>query len=965
MLRLALLTSLLLLAFAAHAREVTVGVYDNDPKVFRDAEGHPAGIFVDVIREIAEREDWSLSFEDCRWSNCLDRTAAGEIDLMPDVAISAERQARFAFHQEPVLHSWSRVYRRAGIEADSLLDLAGRRVAVLDGSIQQARLRELLGEFGVSFDAVPVSDFRSAFATVAAGNADMAVVNHLFGDRYAEEFGLERSPVVMEPSRLFFASGKGANPDLLAAIDEHLSRWQADGQSVYFDILDRWAVERPRPVVPAWVWWVAELGVLLLVISIGAAFWLRRAVAQRTRHLLQARSELETAYQVVEASPSVLFRWRLAPGWPVEYVSGNVGRWGYDPRSFTSGELCFADIVHPGDFDRVAAEVEQHLAAGETAYRQEYRILHADGSVRWVGDLTHVFRDADGGVERIEGVVTDITEQRESERRQRQAAAILDNTLEGVIVTDGQERILMVNAAFQSLTGYTEAEVLGRPVSFLDADGGSPWAEIRDRLASEGHWQGEMASRRKNGEVFPELRAISRVAGPVGEEDHVVHLFTDMSRLRATEERLDFLAQHDALTDLPNRALLLARLRELIAAPAEPHLGLLMIDIDRFRDVNDSYGHHVGDALLRQAARRLEELLAGQFLARLGGDEFTVLIEEPQGREELAARAEEVIESLTRPWQLDNGTEVRLGASVGITMYPDFGRSPAILLQQADAAVYRAKTEGRGSYRFFDESLTAGARQRVEMETRLRRAIEAGDLELHYQPQVEVGTGRIIGAESLVRWRDGDRGLVPPDVFIPVAEQTGMIDALGEWVLREACRQGRAWREAGLPVPRLAVNLSARQLHAGDLVRRIGTILEETGYPADQLELELTEGALMRQRDRSVSVLRALRRLGVHLAIDDFGTGYSSLAYLRQFPIDVLKIDKRFVDDLATNNDDREIATAILAMGHALRLSVIAEGVETAEQLAFLEANGCDSYQGYFFSPPLPAPAFARLLTES
>ena len=964
MLRLVLLSSLLLLAVTVQAREVTVGIYDNDPKVFRDAQGRPAGIFVDVIREIAEREGWTLTFEDCRWSTCLDLTAAGEIDLMPDVAISEERQARFDFHRDPVLHSWSRAYRRPGLEIASLLDLEGRRIAVLDGSIQQARLDVLLDEFGVTHALVPVPDFRSALAAVSTGEADVAVVNHLFGDRYADDYGLERTPVVMEPSRLFFVTGLDTNPELLAAIDVHLARWQGDDQSVYYDILDRWAAGTRERVVPDWVWWVGELGLFLLVVAIGAAFWLRRAVAQRTRHLLQARDELQTAYQVVEASPSVLFRWRLAPGWPVEYVSGNVRRWGYAPESFLNGTRCFADIVHPDDLDRVGAEVEQHLAAGETAYRQEYRIRHADGSVRWVGDLTHVFRDADGGVDRIEGVVTDITEQRASERRQREAAAILDNTLEGVIVTDEQERVLMVNAAFQSLTGYTEAEVLGRPVSFLDADGGSPWAEIRDRLESEGHWQGEMASRRKNGEVFPELRAISRVAGPAGEEDHVVHLFTDMSRLRATEERLDFLAQHDALTDLPNRVLLLARLRELIAAPAEPRLGLLMIDIDRFRDVNDSYGHHVGDALLRQAARRLEELLAGQFLARLGGDEFTVLIEEPQGREELAVRAEEVIESLTRPWQLDNGTEVRLGASVGITLYPDFGRSPAILLQQADAAVYRAKTEGRGSYRFFDESLTAGARQRVEMETRLRRAIEVGDLELHYQPQVDIGTGRIIGAESLVRWRDGDRGLVPPDVFIPVAEQTGMIDALGEWVLREACRQGRAWREAGLAVPRLAVNLSARQLHAGDLIRRIGTILEETGYPADQLELELTEGALMRQRDRSVSVLRALRRLGVHLAIDDFGTGYSSLAYLRQFPIDVLKIDKRFVDDLASNNDDREIASAILAMGHALRLSVIAEGVETGEQLAFLEANGCDSYQGYFFSPPLPAPAFARLLSE-
>ena len=834
---------------------------------------------------------------------------------------------------------------------------------MLDGSIQQARLATLLKGFGVSHEFVPVSDFRSAFVKVSAERADVAVVNHLFGNRYAEDYGLERSSVVMQPSRLFFANGKGANPELLAAINKHLSDWQADSQSVYYDILDRWAVEKPRRVVPAWVGWIGALGLFLLVAAIGTAFWLRQAVAQRTRHLLRARDELQTAYQVVEASPSVLFCWRLAPGWPVEFVSGNVRRWGYDPESFTSGERCFADIVHPDDLARVGMEVDEFLGAAETAYRQEYRILHADGSVRWVGDLTHVFWDEKGHVERIEGVVTDITEQRESERRQREAAAILDNTLEGVIVTDEHDRILMVNRAFQSLTGYTENEVQGRPVALLDAEeGATPWTEIHDQLATSGHWQGEIASRRKDGEVFPELRAISLVTGPGGDEDHVVHLFTDMSHLRATEERLDFLAGHDALTALPNRALLLSRLSERIGVPSGPSIGVLMIDIDRFRDVNDSYGHHIGDTLLRQAARRLEDMLSGQCLARLGGDEFAVLIEGPAGRAALVQYAEEILELLSRPWQLDNGTEVRLGASIGITLFPDFGRSPDILLQQADAALYRAKAEGRGIYRFFDESLTAGARQRIEMETRLRHAIEAGDLELHYQPQIDIGSGRLIGAESLVRWRDGDRGLVPPDAFIPIAEQTGMIGALGEWVLREACRQGRAWLDAGLPVPRLAVNLCPRQLHAGDLVERIAAILEETGYPAARLELELTETALMHQQDRSVSVLRSLRRLGVHLAIDDFGTGYSSLAYLRRFPIDVLKIDKRFVDDLAENNDDREIANAILAMGHALRLSVIAEGVETEAQLAFLRANGCDSYQGYFFSPPLPATAFARLL---
>ena len=964
MLRLAGVLALSLLATAVSAREVTVGLYENDPKVFRDAGGNPSGIFVELIERIAAEEGWTLTFEDCAWGDCLDRTSRGQIDLMPDVAISEAREGRLDFHALPALHSWSQVYRRPDLQLNSILDLDNRRIALLEGSIQQSRVGVLLDEFGVHFEPVVVEDFHAAFAAVADGRADVAVVNHLFGSRYHDDYGLKRTPVVMEPARLFFAVGEGRNADLLAAIDRHLSRWQADGDSVYYDILERWLAERPRVLVPGWVGWLAAIGGVLLLMALGTALWLRRAVVHRGRRLVETRRELETAYEVIEASPVVLFRWRLAPGWPVEYVSGNVSRWGYTAEEFLDGRRHFAEIIHPDDLERVDAEVEERLAAGATAYRQEYRILRADGTPRWVGDLTHVFRDKDGQVERIEGVVTDITEQREGERRQREAAAVLENTLEGVIITDADECIVMVNRAFQSLTGYTEAEVLGRPVTLLDAEhAASPWPAIRAELAASGHWQGELTSRRKNGERFPELRAISRVVGPAGEDDHVVHLFTDMSRLRATEARLDFLARHDALTDLPNRALLLTHLRERVASADVGALGLLLIDLDRFRDVNDSYGHHVGDALLRQAAQRLESLLEGRCLARLGGDEFAVLAENV-GRADLAGLAETIIGSLTRPWRLDNGTEVRLGASIGITCYPDFGRSPEALLQQADAAVYRAKAEGRGSFRFFDDSLTAGARHRIEMETRLRHAIEADELELHYQPQVDVTSGRMIGAEALVRWRDGDRGLVPPDAFIPVAEQTGMIAALGDWVLREACRQGREWHDAGLPVPRLAVNLSARQLHDESLVDRVRAVLDETGYPPDRLELELTESALMHQQERSVRVLRALRRLGLHLAIDDFGTGYSSLAYLRQFPIDVLKIDKRFVDDLADNNDDREIAGAILAMGHALRLSVIAEGVETEAQLAFLRANGCESYQGYLFSPPLPPAAFARLLTE-
>jgi len=582
-----------------------------------------------------------------------------------------------------------------------------------------------------------------------------------------------------------------------------------------------------------------------------------------------------------------------------------------------------------------------------------------------VETVSRLLRDDAGRISHVEGVIADVTERRESERRQREAAAVIDNTLEGMIVTDADEHIVMVNPAFGVLTSYEESEVLGRPVTMLDAEpGANPWADIRRDLDDHGHWQGELSSRRRNGEIFPEVRSINRVAGLAGEADHIVHLFTDMSRVKATEARLDFLAQHDALTGLPNRSLLLSQLDQHIRADPERRIGLLLIDLDRFRDVNDSFGHNVGDELLRQVASRLQSLLVDACLARLGGDEFAVLIDDFDSEMELARLAESLINALSEPWDLEGHAEVRLGASVGITIHPDFGPSPEMLLQQADAAVYRAKTDGRGGFRFFDESLTASARKRIEMESRLRRAIVNGELELHYQPQIDSRDGRIIGGEAFVRWRDRERGLISPGEFIPVAEQTGMIGAVGDWVLREACRQGRAWLDAGVRPGRLAVNLSAQQLRDVELTGRIKAVLEETGFPAEWLELELTESALMRQQDEVVERLRELKRLGVHLAIDDFGTGYSSLAYLQRFPVDVLKIDKRFVDDLADNADDREIATAILAMGHALGLSVLAEGVETREQLDFLQNRQCDAWQGYLCSRPVPADAFVALLKK-
>ncbi|BCB27709.1 hypothetical protein SKTS_25950 [Sulfurimicrobium lacus] len=564
--------------------------------------------------------------------------------------------------------------------------------------------------------------------------------------------------------------------------------------------------------------------------------------------------------------------------------------------------------------------------------------------------------------------VAEIDAAQEKAREQlRLSASVFESSSEGVVVTDAQENILMVNRAFTALTGYAAEEVLGLTPKILRSERHdrafytAMWASIHEI----GRWQGEIWNRRKDGEVYPELLSISAVKDDSGQLTHYVAVFTDISHLKESEARLDYLARHDPLTGLPNRMMLTARLEYALdhASRERKRLGLLLLDFDRFKDVNDSFGHAVGDELLQQAAARLTARLRNaDTISRLGGDEFTVLLEDLGHPQDAARVSDELIAAMNEPFVLSNGIEVRVGTSIGIALYPDHGGTEQELLQQADAALYRAKAEGRGRFKYFSEELTRGARERIALEARLRRAIAQNELRVHYQPQVEIKSGRITGAEALVRWQHPEEGLIPPVRFIPVAEETGLIDAIGTWVLRETCRQGKAWLDAGMAPVTLAVNVSPYQIRHGDIAAMTAKILAETGYPAEWLELELTESALMEREGEAVEILQRIRALGVRLALDDFGTGYSSLAYLKRFPLDVLKIDKSFVDDIPHLRDDMEIAATIVAMGHTLRFKVLAEGVETEEQLAFLVSQGCDYYQGYLKSRPVPAEDFLKWL---
>ena len=623
----------------------------------------------------------------------------------------------------------------------------------------------------------------------------------------------------------------------------------------------------------------------------------------------------------------------------------------------------FLDAIHPDDRDMVDAAWRRAVAGGE--YDVMHRVV-VRGETLWVRERAELRRDARGNLLAGLGTVQDVTEHKLAVESVRQAATVFENTGDGVMIADADNRIIAVNRAFTVITGYTPDEVIGQTPRLLRSGrhGEAYYRAMWDGVHDAGHWQGEIWNRRKNGELFPELLTLSVVRDDRGKVTNYVGVFSDISRMKETEARLQHLAHYDALTDLPNRVLLNLRLAhgvERVHRSGEL-LAVLFLDIDRFKNVNDSLGHPVGDELLIEIARRLRSRIrAEDTLARLGGDEFVILLDRVRHANDVADFAQEIIDLLNQSFQLASGQEVFVGASIGISLYPLDTEDATQLISDADAALYQAKEAGRNVYRFYTADLTRAAHDRLAMEVALRRALERKEFVLHYQPVVAVESGEIVGAEALVRWNHPAEGMIAPLRFIPLAEETGLIVPLGEWVLETACRQGRAWLDQGLRLS-VAVNLSTRQFRSSDLPGTVRDILERTGFPAAMLDLEITESTVMEDADRAVDTLAALKRLGVQLSVDDFGTGYSSLAYLKRFAVDTLKIDRSFVSDIADDENDRMIVATVVAMAHQMRLGVIAEGVESDAQLAFLSSLGCETYQGYLVGRPMPAEDFVSAL---
>ncbi|MFO1436324.1 MAG: EAL domain-containing protein [Gammaproteobacteria bacterium] len=638
----------------------------------------------------------------------------------------------------------------------------------------------------------------------------------------------------------------------------------------------------------------------------------------------------------------------------------------YDPATFRETTTEFNERIHPSDRAIWRSAYRGYLKGRLPIYQVEFRLRTARGNWKWIlATGTAVERDERGKPIRFVGTHLDISDRKASEEQMRLVASVFESSHDTIVITDANLSIIAVNKAFSETTGYSAEEALGKHISLLKSgrheDGfyDEMWRQIND----VGYWQGEVWDRRKNGDIYPNLKTISAVRNQSGVVTHYVDIAADITQDKRAEEQIKQLAYYDALTGVPNRVLLQDRAkRELAQAHrAGTEIALFFVDLDRFKNINDSLGHVMGDRLLQELANRLRATVRDtDTVCRLGGDEFLLLFS-IDGINSAARIAQKLLSAIGEPFQIDNHS-LRITPSIGISLYPKDGSSFEELLKNADVAMYKAKESGRNTFNFFTPEMNAGALDRLMLEGALRQALGADQLELHYQPQISLKGGCIIGAEALVRWRHPERGQISPGRFIPIAEECGLITSLGEWVLKEACGQLRRWDEAGAVLPSIAVNLSSRQFTVRSISDVIANTLKETGLSGTRLEVEITESILLQDIENTLEALHRLKEMGIRVAVDDFGTGYSSLSYLKRFPLDRLKIDKSFVHDVTDDPDDQAIASAVINLGHSMGLVVIAEGVETQEQLKMLGKMGCDGAQGYFFAKPMPADEMGRFL---
>ncbi|MCW6035786.1 EAL domain-containing protein [Spirulina subsalsa FACHB-351] len=969
--------------YAAHtdkgAEVVRVGVYQNPPKVFRDNTGNPGGFWVEILNEIARREHWALQYVPCEWERCLAEVEGGELDLMLDVAYSEERDRLFDFNQEVVLLSWSVVYSRAGLTLNSILDLDHKRVAVLRDSIHVPALESYTASFEVSPELVKVEDFKEMFQLLDQGEVDAGVVNHFFGQWIAPQYRVERTTILLNPSRLHFVTAKGQNRHLLKAIDHHLLNLLEDGNSTYYQARQQWLEPRKR-----WGW--EEVRYLLLKVIVyapllgmgGVMLWnyaLKQEIKQRQQAELALKKSEQRFHNMAANVPGAIFQYVLRSDGSdgVTYMSpGCYGLWEVEAAEVVENGRILWEMVHREDREAMYESVMQSAQTLQP-WSWQWRIITPSGRLKWLEASAQPERRENGDVV-WDTLITDVSDRKATEialqKNEERLRLVTENMRDLVCLHDLEGCYVYVTPSCQTLLGYSPSELLGHsPYEFIHPEDGELVRQSTHYPAQQGLVRSPITyrARHKRGDWLWLETLTQPIFNERGEVQHLQTTSRDVSDRVRMEEALKHKALHDELTGLPNRSLLTERLdlaMKCLKRHPQRQFAVLFLDLDQFKVVNDSLGHCVGDNLLVAVGQLLKELIRETDLpARLGGDEFVILLEELTEVEAAVRVAEQILLALRSPLKLGE-REVFITTSIGIVIGTSDYHRPEELLRDADLAMYRAKQNGRGNYAIFDPTLHQQVLQRLQIENDLRKALEQEEFILYYQPIIHLASQKVRGFEALIRWQHPQRGFIPPDQFITIAEETGLITPIGLWVLQTACHQLAIWQaqcpQQGL---KMSVNLSVSQLDS-QLLTQLDEVLTRYALPRNSLVLEITESMLVENVNANYELLNQVKARGVGLSIDDFGTGYSSLSYLHCLPVDALKIDRAFVSPHGVDARNQIIAESIVALSNLLELNAIAEGIETPEQLEWLKILGCEFGQGFFFSPPLPPEQATHFLTE-
>lgn len=952
---------------AANFPIVFVSQTNYPPFEFVDEVGDRRGMMIELARWISTELGFHAEFTDTTFQEAQEAVLDGKAHVLTSFFYSEARDQLFDFTRTVFLVPASIFVSAARPDISALQDLNGRRIAIQRGDYAKTFLESR----NIEFTPVPTADFASAAQAVIDGEADamigdeQIVLYYLYRNQLNEHMKIVGEPLYTGRNAMAVRDG---NLLLRSILDKGIAHAQETG--TLDRLTSKWiGTPLPTPRSELSAYWPYAAAVLFLLIW--TSIWnlrLRQIVRRRTAQLWSNERRLKDILQGTQAGT-----------WEFDLQSRT-----YDISDFWAGMLGYTvdelrplsektrkALLHPDDEHQARGLLERHVAGELEHYSCEIRMKHKHGHWVWVLDRGQVSRRnrAEKPVS-VSGTSIDISKSKQREQELQLAASVFGNAREGITIADASGQILEVNEAFSRITGYTREEAIGSNPRILSSGRHDKafYVQMWQKLLEEDAWEGEVWNKRKTGEIYPEMLRISTVRNSQGAISHFVAVFSDISRQKQHERQLEHIAFHDSLTGLPNRSLLTDRLKQAMtrARRSGDHVVLAYIDLDGFKEINDFYGHDAGDRVLKSIAKRLTGVLREEdTVARFGGDEFVVVLSERTCSESLEALINRLISRIAEPIELMPGQSEEVSGSIGIVVHDaNFTIEPDQLIRQADQAMYQAKQAGKNRYHIFDAAQEQAIRHHHEKLERIREALDKEELELYYQPKVNMHAGTVIGVEALIRWRHPDRGIVPPAEFLPCIQNHHLAIEIGHWVIARALSQCAEWRRAGLQLP-VSVNIDAVHLQQRDFVETLQAELSrhpELG-PGD-LELEILETNALGDVNNVSKTMRACQRIGVSFALDDFGTGYSSLTYLRRLPAHLLKLDRTFVRDMLEDPEDLTILEAVIGLAKAFRRDVIAEGIETIEHGSVLLSMGCQLGQGYAIAHPMPADELSRWLAE-